>query len=84
MTYTYSNISTLNADVAIKTRGNVTTYLPKQAILVPTTIINFRGRFATLPELLPTLLSKNYKPALLSTIDIEIPTKKSMKEGLVI
>lgn len=77
----YSAMSTVNSNMVVKLRSKQTTHFPKYPFPVPLMLVPQRGRFVTIPEVMPTLVAKGYKPNVIDTIDIEIPAKVTKMGG---
>lgn len=73
MTTHLDGLEVMHTSVSVVSRSRVETEYPTFPICVPTTIIPFRGRFATLPEILPTLVGKGFKLNMLSEITVGLP-----------
>lgn len=69
-------VEVIHTPIKVISRGGVHTDYPTCPICVPTTIIPFRGRFVSIPEVIPTLVNRGLKPSMLSSITIGI-TKKN-------
>jgi hypothetical protein len=68
----FSVTTVIPTDVAITSKGAVCTLYPKIPIMVPTTMVPFRGKFAAVPEVMRTITSRGFRPNMLARIDVGI------------